>query len=404
MRKALVNLTILLLSFAFFSSCGSRTCVEPTVIKAEDKKRYDLSKSMLKTQMGRPLTEAIGIPVMKAGPQALNILILSGGGQNGAFGAGFLNGLAERTDNQNLNFDIVTGISTGAMQATFAFLGPEYYQKLKTGYLNVSDKDIFYNRFFLSFLWSDSILNPAPLRSLLETMITMDVLEEVARIHRAGRRLFIGTLDLDIGNLVIWDMGAIAQEAKQQALKKYHDILMAATVIPVLFPPIKIEYLTSPGKPYDGLHVDGGAREILFFRQFMLNFRNSAKMQIQRYKKQIARLDQAQLTVIVNGKIGVDYDCINDYWIPIGARSLSTLKDETADNGVFRAYTISCAEGIAFRMIRIPDDVDVESDEHAFNPATMQMLYNKGYEMAQSDPIPWETKPPTAEDIELMCK
>jgi hypothetical protein len=101
MRKALVNLTILLLSFAFFSSCGSRTCVEPTVIKAEDKKRYDLSKSMLKTQMGRPLTEAIGIPVMKAGSQALNILILSGGGQNGAFGAGFLNGLAERTNNQN---------------------------------------------------------------------------------------------------------------------------------------------------------------------------------------------------------------------------------------------------------------------------------------------------------------
>jgi hypothetical protein len=404
MRKGLVNLTIILLSFAFFSGCVKRTCVGPTAIKAEDKERYSPSKMILKTHMGKELIKEIGIPVFKAGPKPLNIIILSGGGQNGAFGAGFFNGLAERTDDQNLNFDIVTGISTGALQATFAFLGPEYYQKLKRGYLNISDKDIFYKRFFLSLLWVDSISNTTPLRSLLEDMITLDVLEEVARIHRAGRRLFIGTLDLDMGNLVIWDMGAIAQDANRQALKKYHDILMAATAIPVLFPPVKLEYLTSSGKSYEGLHVDGGAREILFFRQFMLNLRNSAKMQIQRYKKQIARLDQAQLTVIVNGKIGVNYDCINDHWIPIGARSLSTLMDETAVNGVFRAYTISCAEGIAFRMIRIPDDVDVESDEYVFDPDTMLMLYNKGYEMAQSDPIPWETKPPTAEDIELMCK
>ena len=78
--------------------------------------------------------------------------------------------------------------------------------------------------------------------------------------------------------------------------------------------------------------------------------------------------------------------------------------DETSVNGVFRAYAIACTEGIAFRMIRIPDDVDINSDEHVFDPDTMARLYDRGYEMARSNPIPWETKPPTAEDIELLCK
>lgn len=359
---------------------------------------------MMKTHLGTPLLEAIRVPVIKAGSRPLNIIILSGGGPNSAFGAGFLNGLAERGDNQNLNFDVVTGISTGALQATFTFLDPEYYQKLKTAYLNVSGKDIFSNRLFLSLLWSDSILNPAPLRSLLEEMITLDVLEEVARVHRTGHRLYIGTLDLDMRDLIIWDMGAIAQEANQQTLKKYHDILMAAAAIPVVFPPIKIEYLKSSGQSYEGLHVDGGAREILLFRQFMLDFSDSVKMQIQRSQGKMAGMDQAHLTVIVNGKIGVGYECINDRWIPIGARSLSMLLDETSVNGVFRAYAIAFTEGIAFRMIRIPDDVNINSDERVFDPDVMARLYDKGYEMARSNPIPWETKPPTAEDIELLCK
>jgi hypothetical protein len=404
MRKVIIGLSIMFLSLLISSCCGTRICEKPIPIRSDNKNGFEFSKIVLKTHMGKPLTKAMAIPVLKSGSKPLNILILSGGGQNGAFGAGFLNGLADREDNQNLNFDIVTGISTGAMQATFAFLGPEYYQKLKTAYLNVSDKDIFYDRIFLSLLWSDSILNATPLRLLLEEMITLDVLEEVARIHRAGHRLFIGTLDLDMGDLVIWDMGAIAQDANEKSLKKYHDILMAATAIPVLFSPIKIEYLKSSGKYYEGLHVDGGTREILFFRQFMLNIRDTVKMQIQRYKKQIARLDRAQLTVVVNGQIGVSNKCVNDHWIPIGARTLSTLMDESKVNGVFRAYAISCAEGIAFRMIRIPDEVNKDLERDIFNPDTMEMLYKKGYQMARSDPIQWETKPPTAEDIELMCK
>ena len=172
----------------------------------------------------------------------------------------------------------------------------------------------------------------------------------------------------------------------------------------MLFPPVKIEYQASTGEIYEGLHVDGGAREILFFRLFMLDLRDTVKLQVQRLQGKIARLDQAQLTVVVNGKIGVGYDCIDNRLIPIGKRSLATLLDETTVNGVLRAYIISCANGISFRMIRIPDHIDIEPDEHSFNPDTMQMLFDEGQKIAQSDPIPWETKPPTGEDIELICK
>jgi hypothetical protein len=404
MKKNLAIFVGMLLLLVYFSGCGTRKCLEPSSMRVDSKKLSDSSKIMIKTHMGKRLSEAMAVPVTKAGPRPLNILILSGGGQNGAFGAGFLNGLAMRPDNPNLNFDIVTGISTGALQATFAFLGPEYFGSLEDAYTNVSQKDIFYNRFFLSLLWSDSIADTAPLRSFLEKMITLDTLKEVAKAHESGRRLFVGTVDLDRGDLVVWNMGEIAQELSEQSLKKYHNILMAAAAIPLLFPPVKIEYQASTGELYEGLHVDGGAREILFFRLFMLDLRDTVKLQVQRLQVKIARLDQAQLTVVVNGKIGVGYDCIDNRLIPIGKRSLATLLDETTVNGVLRAYIISCANGISFRMIRIPDHIDIEPDEHSFNPDTMQMLFDEGQKIAQSDPIPWETKPPTGEDIELICK
>ena len=266
MKKNLAIFVGMLLLLVFFGGCGTRNCLEPNSMRVDSKKWSNPSAIGIKTHKGKQLSEAMAAPVTKAGLRPLNILILSGGGQNGAFGAGFLSGLAMRPDNPNLNFDIVTGISTGALQATFAFLGPEYFGSLEDAYTNISQKDIFYNRFFLSLLWSDSIADTAPLRSFLEKMITLDTLKEVAKAHESGRRLFVGTVDLDRGDLVVWNMGEIAQDLSEQSLKKYHNILMAAAAVPLLFPPVKIEYKASTGELYEGLHVDGGTRETLFFR------------------------------------------------------------------------------------------------------------------------------------------
>lgn len=396
MSKRLALFMTALIVLAAFGSCAGRKCMAPTTAPVMGQERLEPSKLQMKTHRGKFLREAIKAPLLAAGPDPLNILILSGGGQNGAFGAGFLNGLAQRANPPDLNFDIVTGISTGALQATYAFLGPDYYPRLEAAFSNKSQSDIFVQRFFVSLLWSDSIVDPAPLRRFIENEITLDIIEEVAQAHESGRRLFIGTLDLDSSRLVIWNMGEIAQGRNQQALNKYHDILMAAGAIPVLLPPVEIEYTNDAGELYKGLNVDGGLREVLFLPHFMLELQDSLPDRDSSYAKD-------RLTIIINAKIGLGYGCIDAHWIPIAKRTVSTSLDETTANGVLRAYLIACYKNMDFQLMRIPDDVEIDPLEISINAVKMQILIDKGKELAQLDPIPFEENPPFAEDFFEIC-
>jgi len=406
MRRVLICLAILLSHVVIVGCCSTRTCVGPADTRARAMKWFSPSIAPLKTHTGEQLSESIRECVSKAGPEPMNVLILSGGGQNGAFGAGFLNGLAARTEKPDLQFDIVTGISTGALQATHAFLGPEYYERLKQAYTTVSKEDIYRDRFILDLICASSIKDTAPLRSLVEEFITMDILHQVAQAHEAGRRLYIGTVNVDTGEFVPWNMGEIATKHNQEALRLYHDILMASASIPLLFPPVLIRQVTSSGAASETLHTDGGTRETVFFRQFMVEFINAVQKAMREAGPYgaIARLDEAAMTVIVNGKIGLGYECTQERWASVGIRSLSALMDQSTVNAVFRAYALGCSNGISFRMVRIPDDTEIDSHSWEFDTDTMRRLFNLGFDMAQSDPIPWETKPPTAEDIDSLCR
>lgn len=393
MRKTLAFFVIALIAPVILSSCAGRTCMQPTAVPVMAQKQFDPSKiKQMKTHLGETLQQAIKVPVLAAGPDPLNILILSGGGQNGAFGAGFLSGLAQRAAPPDLSFDIVTGISTGALQATVAFLGPDYYPMLEAAYSNLSQSDLFVHRFFLSLLWSDSIADSTPLRTFIENTITLDMIKEVALAHESGRRLFIGTVDLDKAEMVVWDMGEIAKGRNQQALEKYHDILMAATAVPVLLSPVEIEYTNSAGELYKGLHVDGGLREILFFRHFMLELQDS-----------LPDGDKDVLTIIINGKIGLGYNCLDAHWVPIAKRTVSTALDELTANSLLRTYLIACDKNMDFRLMRIPDDVDIDPYDISIRTETMLLLIEKGKELAQLEPIPFENSPPFAEDFVQIC-
>lgn len=135
-------------------------------------------------------------------------LAISGGGANGAFGAGLLSGWSD--SGKRPEFTMVTGISTGALTAPFAFLGPDYDDELKAVYTATSTKDIIEERSFLAAAFSDSMADTKPLRALLERHITAGMIEAIGQEHMRGRRLFIGTVNLDAGRSVIWNIGAIA--------------------------------------------------------------------------------------------------------------------------------------------------------------------------------------------------
>jgi hypothetical protein len=192
---------------------------------------------------------------------AHNYLAISGGGLNGAFGAGLLLGWTANGDRPE--FSLVTGISTGAFTAPFAFLGSDYDAKLKEIYTTVSTKDIIRKRPLLEFLTGDSAASTKPLRKLMAKYVDREMMEAVATEHRKGRRLLVGTTNLDAGRPVIWNIGAIAASGDPKALELIHDVLLASAAIPLVFPPLFVE-VESDGSRYDEIHVDGGASSQVF--------------------------------------------------------------------------------------------------------------------------------------------
>jgi predicted acylesterase/phospholipase RssA len=169
----------------------------------------------------------------------VDILAISGGGADGAFGAGLLCGWTKHGDRPR--FKLVTGVSTGSLIAPFAFLGPEYDARLKEVYTTISTKNIYQVRSLLKMLRSDSIADTWPLAELAAKSMDDDLLRAIAAEHQKGRRLFVGTTNLDAQRLVIWDMGAIAAIGTPEAFKLFRRILLASAAIPVMFPPIYLE-------------------------------------------------------------------------------------------------------------------------------------------------------------------
>ena len=192
------------------------------------------------------------------------VLALSGGGAQGAFGAGVLCGWTQTGTRPR--FKLVTGISTGALMAPFAFLGPSYDARLKEAYTTISDKDIFQAHGPVSILLSlanlkelPSLADTSPLAQLVAKLVDAQVLQKIAQEHLQGRRLLMGTTQLDAQRLVIWDMGAIAASGNPQALELFRKIMVASAAIPAMFPPEYFD-VEAGGETFQEMHVDGGTR------------------------------------------------------------------------------------------------------------------------------------------------
>jgi predicted acylesterase/phospholipase RssA len=186
----------------------------------------------------------------------LNALTLSGGGSKGAFGAGILASWTKAGNRPK--FDIVTGISAGALIAPFAFLSPAYDEQIKEGFTTITDPQIYAEHTILGALAAGALASNAPLAKMLDEYITKDMLDLVARESSKGRRLFIGTTNLDADRAVIWDMGAIAASNRPDRLKLFKQVILASTSISGIFPPVQVE-VTAAGKTYQEMHVDGRA-------------------------------------------------------------------------------------------------------------------------------------------------
>lgn len=323
------------------------------------------------------------------GSRAYDILSISGGGSNGAFGAGVLNGWSNTGTRPS--FKIVTGISTGALSAPFAFLGPAYDATLKEVYTSVTGaRDIYREKGKLAIAFGgESLADNKPFARRIEKHVDEDLLKAVGREHQRGRRLLVGTTDLDAEELVVWDMGLIAASGHPKALDLFRKVLLASASIPVLMPPVLIE-VEVDGKRYDEMHVDGNTTNSAFFHGGIINIVAIRE----ELAKEGIRAGGGQLYVIQNGRLGAEAEEVERTLKNIIGRSVSTMLRSNRRGDLYRMYLRTQRYKLGFNFVAIPDDYEPVSKE-PFNQEEMNRVFELGVRLGSSGTA-WSEVPPGA--------
>jgi predicted patatin/cPLA2 family phospholipase len=327
---------------------------------------------------------AYGEEILKK-PVAL--LALSGGGDNGAFGAGVLCGWTQHGDRPR--FKLVTGISTGALIAPFAFLGSEYDANLKV-YTMVTQREIFSRKSLLTALWRESLADTRPLADLIARYIDAPMLQAIAREHKKGRRLFIGTTQFDAQRLVLWNMGAIAASGHPDALKLFRKIILASASIPGFFPPqyFKVE---AGGRSYEEMHVDGGTMaQVILYEAALKSFTEMEKIM------EVKLMGRPKVLYIIrNGRINPRWDKVRPRLVPIASRAIDTLIKVQGVGDLYRLLAFSQRDKMDFNLAVIPRDFPPTPGD-MFNQEYMNRLFDLGFEIAKKG-YPWKKYPPLFE-------
>lgn len=319
------------------------------------------------------------------GTRIYNYLAISGGGSDGAFGAGLLNGWTKAGGRPK--FKVVTGVSTGALIAPFAFLGPKYDETLKKAYTTVDQSRVFVVHSLLSILWQESLTDTAPLREMVASFIDDKVLADIAVEHAKGRRLLVASTNLDAEEPVIWDLGAIASSKSKNKLHLFRSILVASAAIPAVFPPVMFEVEVN-GKRYDEMHVDGG----VFFQSFSIGSAIDLPKTIRAAHPDFAGKFVQRLYVIRNGRVTPDPKEVPRGLSGIAVRAIGSMFKVSGINDLWRLYLTTIHDDIEYRYVSIPLTYKGTTEEQ-FNEVEMINQYNFGYKLAEKG-VPWMTTPP----------
>lgn len=323
--------------------------------------------------------------IKSLGELDIKMLAVSGGGEDGAFGAGVLCGWSEHGDRPT--FDVVTGVSTGALTAPLAFLGSAYDEQLRYVYTGISQKDVLMSRGLTAALFDDAMADNAPLFKTISRVLDQRMLDDIGKGYREGRLLLIGTTDLDAQMPVIWNVGAIAASGHPRAADTIRRILLASAAVPAAFPPSLFD-VTLDGKPYQEMHVDGGA--------FAQSFLYPAALTVQRRQRMAARqpVAKAEAYVIRNARLDPNWADVRRSLMGIAGRAISTMIAASGLNDVLRIYATTRRDGIDFNLAYIGPDFDKVLPE-PFDQGYMRALFDYGYARARRG-YDWSKAPPNA--------
>src|SRR4051794_29670309 len=310
-------------------------------------------------------------------------LAVSGGGEDGAFGAGLLCGWTEAGTRPE--FEVVTGVSTGALTAPFAFLGPAYDAGLRSVYTDLKPENVLVERNIVSGVLQDAMADNSPLFETISRFLNSDMLAAIAKGYEERRLLLIGTTNLDARERVIWNIGAIAASNHPRAPDTVRRLLLASAAIPGAFPPSMIE-VTLDGAKYQEMHVDGAA--------FAQVFLYPASMTDERRDRVRRGLPVVPVTayIIRNGRADPGWTTVQRRTLGIAGRAISAMIGASGQNDLIRIYGISRQDHLDYRLAYIGTDFTMELPQ-PFDPGYMRALYDYGYQKAHHG-YDWKTTPP----------
>lgn len=342
----------------------------------------DAPAAQIRTLVNREMRQRGEAAIARSNTEPVsNMLAISGGAEDGAFGSGLLIGWTAA--GARPEFDFVTGVSAGALIAPFAFLGPRYDPQLKAIFTQYGKEDILTVDLLSGIFGGPALADSAPLARLIAHYVDKTLLREIARERRKGRILLVATTNLDAQRPVLWDMGRIAMSGDPRALSLFRQILLASASVPGVFPPVRIQ-VRADGQDYDEMHVDGGITQQVFLAPTALAFGD--------IDKAVGRKVNRRLYILRNGKITPEWQAVDDRVFATAGRSISTLIKNQSIGDLYRIHATTTRDGIDFNLATIPSTFGITSAE-PFDLRYMRTLYNVGFELGKAG-YHWAKAPP----------
>ena len=393
MKLSGLKYLVLAVSVALVAACGNSTrksaipdaqLQSAAISGMEDIRYVPSTKAGVKSYLQEIKTAVAKRPQDPS--RQTNLLALSGGGDNGAFGAGLLVGWTQRGDRPM--FDQVTGISTGALIAPFAFLGSDYDQSLQMLFTQVSPDDIYRERGKLGVLFNDALADASPLKSLIDKTVDTVMLKRIAdEYQKRGRLLLIGTTNIDSGSLVLWNMGRIAAIGTPDSAALFRNVMLASAAVPGAFPPVLFDAEVD-GREYHELHVDGGlAAQVYLYPSAV------SKAAIQ---SGVIKSRKREAYIIRNARLSIGWEETERNGLGVLNRSYKKIVQSQGLGNLYQIYEIARRDKVGFNLAYIGNDFEAAHPAE-FDKAYMNALFQYGYEKSLKG-YPWQHMPPGLEN------
>ena len=262
----------IVICFLVLSGCARVRCAVPenlvgkTVVIGMPGIRYYMDKPdsffLMRQSLADSFKEEGKSDYLVDGTKTYPVLIIGGGVSNSAYGIGLLNGWLEK-DSRPV-FKIVTGYSSGSLVALATFAGKNYEERLVKLFTSISTKDVIRQNSVFGILFGDSVNSSALFAKKIDDIVDDDLLVKVAQEYKKGRRLYVGTSDLDAQGFVVWDMGALASRGGLDSVKMFRKIILASCSFSSMLPPVFFQ-VEADGRRYDEMHADGGVIGGIFY-------------------------------------------------------------------------------------------------------------------------------------------